>query len=59
MIPDDAAEFMREHVRYSLREAIERLKPYFRMRRLQGETFFRSPRAQARRLTRGISKRGA
>jgi len=50
MTPDKAAEFMREHVRFSQREALERLKPYFRMRTAHGETFFRSARAQARRL---------
>jgi len=56
--PDQAAEFMREHVRYSHREALVRLQPYFRMRKIQGETFFRSARAQARQLKRGVSKRG-
>jgi len=56
--PDDAAEFMREHVRYSHREAFVRLQPYFKMRKMQGETFFRSARAQARQLKRGVSKRG-
>src|SRR5215813_9100789 len=30
LTPDKAADFMREHVRYSQREALERLKPYFR-----------------------------
>ncbi|HUK32579.1 MAG TPA: GntR family transcriptional regulator [Vicinamibacterales bacterium] len=56
--PDEAADFMREHVRYSMREALERLKPYFKMRKVQGATFFRSARAQARQLKRGISRRG-
>ena len=51
--PDEAAEVMREHVRFSEREALERLKPYFRMRKVQGRTFFRSERAQARHLKRG------
>ena len=54
---DEAADFMREHVRYSHREALVRLKPYFKMRRMQGETFFRSARAQARQLKRGIFSR--
>jgi DNA-binding GntR family transcriptional regulator len=58
LTPDDAADFMREHVRYSHRESLVRLKPYFKMRRMQGETFFRSARAQARQLRRGMSKRG-
>ena len=57
MAPDEAAEFMREHVRFSEREALERLTPYFRMRQVQGETFFRSARAQARRLKHGVAAR--
>jgi DNA-binding GntR family transcriptional regulator len=56
MAPDEAAEFMREHVRYSQREALERLRPYFRMRRSHGETFFRSARAQARQLGPGATR---
>ena len=51
--PDEAAAVMREHVRYSEREALERLKPYFRIKKAHGRTFFRSERAQARRMTRG------
>lgn len=48
--PDEAAAIMREHVRYSEREALERLKPYFRIRKANGRTFFRSARAQSRQL---------
>jgi DNA-binding GntR family transcriptional regulator len=55
--PDEAAEFMRQHVRYSQHEALLRLEPYFKMRKMQGETFFRSARAQAR-LTRGLRAQG-
>ena len=51
--PDEAARVMREHVRYSQHEALERLKPYFRMRKAQGRTFFRSERAQERHMKRG------
>ena len=51
--PEEAAVFMREHVRFSEREALERLKPYFRMRKAHGRTFFRSERAQARHMKRG------
>ena len=51
--PAQAAAVMREHVRFSEREALERLKPYFRMRKAQGRTFFRSDRAQQRHLNRG------
>jgi DNA-binding GntR family transcriptional regulator len=55
--PDEAAEFMREHVRYSEHEALERLEPYFTMRKVQRQTFFRSARAQARHLKHDASKR--
>ncbi len=55
--PDEAAVVMREHVRYSEREALERLKPYFRMKRSQGRTFFRSERAQARQFNRDVPAR--
>ncbi len=51
--PDEAAAFMREHVLYSEHEALERLKPYFRIRKANGRTFFRSARAQSRQL-RGL-----
>jgi len=55
--PDEAAVVMREHVRYSEREAIERLKPYFLMKRAHGRTFFRSERAQARQYNRSVPGR--
>jgi len=51
--PVAAAAMMREHVRYSEREALERLQPYFRIKKVQGRTFFRSERARARQLKRG------
>jgi DNA-binding GntR family transcriptional regulator len=54
---DEAAVMMREHVRYSEREALERLKPYFRMKRNQGRTFSRSERAQARQFSRDVPAR--
>jgi hypothetical protein len=41
--------FMR-NTRYSEREALERLTPYFRMKKAHGRTFFRSERAQARQF---------
>jgi DNA-binding GntR family transcriptional regulator len=50
LTPEEAAAVMREHVLYSEREALERLKPYFRMKKAQGRTFFRSARAQSRQL---------
>jgi GntR family transcriptional regulator, rspAB operon transcriptional repressor len=43
--PAQAAAAMRQHVRWSQQEAMERLKPYFRMRKVHGRTFFRSERA--------------
>jgi len=43
--PAQAAAAMRQHVRWSQQEALERLKPYFRMRKAHGRTFFRSERA--------------
>jgi hypothetical protein len=49
---------MRHHVQWSQQEAMERLKPYFRMRKAHGRTFFRSDRAQVRTLqsdARGIA----
>jgi DNA-binding GntR family transcriptional regulator len=46
--PAQAAAAMREHVRWSQQEALDRLKPYFRMRKAHGRTFFRSERAQVR-----------
>ena len=52
-----AAAVMREHVRYSEREALERLKPYFRIKKAQGRTFFRSERAQARSFNRNAAER--
>ena len=55
--PDEAAAVIREHVRYSQREALDRLKPYFRMKRAHGRTFFRSDRAQARQFTPNASAR--
>jgi DNA-binding GntR family transcriptional regulator len=55
--PDAAAAVMREHVRYSEREALERLKPYFRIKRAHGRTFFRSERAQARQFNRNAPER--
>jgi GntR family transcriptional regulator, rspAB operon transcriptional repressor len=51
--PAHAASTMRRHVQWSRQEAMERLKPYFRMRKAHGRTFYRSERAQVRTLERG------
>jgi hypothetical protein len=37
---------MREHAQRSMRNTMERLKPYFRMRKAYGKTFYRSERKQ-------------
>jgi DNA-binding GntR family transcriptional regulator len=40
--PALAAASMRQHVRWSRREALERLQPYFELRKSNGRTFSRS-----------------
>jgi DNA-binding GntR family transcriptional regulator len=40
--PAQAARAMRQHVTWSRREALERLKPYFELRKSSGRTFSRS-----------------
>jgi DNA-binding GntR family transcriptional regulator len=55
--PAQAAAAMRQHVRWSQQEAMERLKPYFRMRKVHGRTFFRSDRA-LRNSTGGLRAQG-
>jgi DNA-binding GntR family transcriptional regulator len=40
--PDNAAQAMREHLKVSLEHTMERLKPYFRLRKTNGHTFVRS-----------------
>jgi DNA-binding GntR family transcriptional regulator len=44
--PDHAAEAMRQHIAVGMERTIEVLKPYFKMRKTNGETFFRSERKQ-------------
>jgi DNA-binding GntR family transcriptional regulator len=48
--PDAAAEAMRRHVAQSLENVMERLKPYFRLRKAYGKTFFRSEKRQKKQL---------
>ncbi len=55
--PAHAAAAMRQHVRWSQQEALERLKPYFRMRKVHGRTFFRSERT-LRSSTAGLRAQG-
>jgi DNA-binding GntR family transcriptional regulator len=42
--PSRAVAAMREHVRSSRQEALERLQPYFELRKATGRTFSRSAR---------------
>ena len=42
--PDRAAEAMRAHLKVSLEHTMDRLKPYFRLRKESGHTFVRSDR---------------
>ena len=48
--PLEAAEAMRQHVAQGMENAMERLKPYFRIRKAYGKTFFRSEKRQKRQL---------
>lgn len=44
--PDEAAEAMRQHIAVGLEHTLEVLTPYFKLRKANGETFFRSERKQ-------------
>ena len=44
--PDRAAEAMRAHLKVSLEHTMDRLKPYFRLRKENGDTFARSERGR-------------
>jgi DNA-binding GntR family transcriptional regulator len=48
--PDAAGEAMREHVARGMENTMNRLKPYFRIRKAYGKTFFRSEKRQKRQL---------
>ena len=45
-----AAEAMREHINHGMISALKRLKPYFRIRKAYGKTFFRSERRQPQQI---------
>jgi DNA-binding GntR family transcriptional regulator len=47
---DKAAEAMREHVNIGRESTIKLLKPYFRLRKAYGKTFFRSEKRQRQQL---------
>ena len=42
--PVAAAEAMREHVTYALKNTLQRLEPYFQMGKTNGDTYVRSPK---------------
>jgi DNA-binding GntR family transcriptional regulator len=44
--PEEAGEAMREHVTRGMQNSMERLKPYFRLRKAFGRTYFRSEKKQ-------------
>ena len=48
--PDEAAEAMRQHVNRGMENAMARLKPYFRIRKAFGQTYFRSEKRQKQQL---------
>ena len=48
--PFEAGEAMREHVARGMENTLNRLKPYFRIRKAYGKTFFRSEKRQKRQL---------
>jgi DNA-binding GntR family transcriptional regulator len=48
--PDDAAEAMRLHVNRGMQNAMDRLKPFFRIRKAFGRTYFRSEKRQKQQL---------
>lgn len=48
--PNKAAEAMREHVNRGMENTMTRLKPYFRIRKAYGKTYFRSEKRQKQQL---------
>jgi DNA-binding GntR family transcriptional regulator len=48
--PQDAAEAMRQHVNRGMENAMARLKPYFRIRKAFGRTYYRSEKRQKQQL---------
>jgi DNA-binding GntR family transcriptional regulator len=47
---EQAAQTMRQHVNEGLENTMKRLKPYFRLRKAYGKTFFRSEKRQKQQL---------
>jgi DNA-binding GntR family transcriptional regulator len=48
--PEEAALAMRQHVTRGMENTLNRLKPYFRIRKAYGKTFFRSEKRQKQQL---------
>ena len=48
--PKSAAEAMRDHLKVSLEHTMERLKPYFQLRKASGQTFLRSETRRRQQL---------
>lgn len=48
--PVEAAEAMRQHVRVGMDNTMSRMKPYFRIRKAYGKTYFRSEKRQKQHL---------
>lgn len=48
--PEEAAEVMRQHVNRGLENTLSRMKPYFRIRKAYGKTYFRSEKRQNQQL---------
>jgi DNA-binding GntR family transcriptional regulator len=47
---EEAAEAMRQHVRRGMENTMARMKPYFRIRKAYGKTYFRSEKRQKQQL---------
>jgi DNA-binding GntR family transcriptional regulator len=45
--PAQAADAVREHLAWSLQKTMDRLKPYFRLRKTHGHTFYRSEKKRS------------
>jgi DNA-binding GntR family transcriptional regulator len=48
--PEEASEAMRAHVHRGMENTMTRLKPYFRIRKAYGSTYYRSEKRQKRQL---------